>query len=419
LQTALSENESRTEDVKKRFITMAVGNINNLKEMQRQLQENIDLGKVHLQAEKKADEKLILLEGWVPVENDPDLVRVLETQDVYYIGGTPEKDDMKAPILLKNNKFAKLFEPIGEMYSLPNYQELDLTPFFAPFFMLFFGLCLGDTGYGLLVLIGTLVARNKVSPTLKPILSLASFFGVSTVICGIIGGTFFGIPLLDMEWTWLTSFKKVMLNSDQMFNLALIIGGVQVLFGMFVRACGSVIRYGWLYSLERWGWPFLLISGGGLMLKIKFGVPLPEMICYFLYAVLGICLIFIFVLIDPKRNPLINIGVGLWNTFNMATSVLGDLLSYIRLFALGLSGSVMGLVFNDLAMKLSGDTPVVSQLVMIIILLFGHSINIFMSSIGAFVHPLRLTFVEFYKNSGFEGGGKPYKPFRYIQTEES
>jgi V/A-type H+-transporting ATPase subunit I len=120
----------------------------------------------------------------------------------------------------------------------------------------------------------------------------------------------------------------------------------------------------------------------------------------------------IFIFNTPKRNPLINIGAGLWNTYNMVTGILGDLLSYIRLFALGICGGVMGFVFNDLAMQLSGDIPVVSQIVMLIILLAGHSLNIFMSGLGAFVHPMRLTFVEFYKNAGFEGGGKKYKPFK-------
>jgi V/A-type H+-transporting ATPase subunit I len=128
--------------------------------------------------------------------------------------------------------------------------------------------------------------------------------------------------------------------------------------------------------------------------------------------VLGIACLFIFILNTPKRNPLINIGAGLWNTYNMITGVLGDLLSYIRLFALGICGGVMGFVFNDLALQLSGNIPVVSQIVMLIILLIGHFLNIFMSGLGAFVHPMRLTFVEFYKNAGFEGGGKKYKPFK-------
>jgi V/A-type H+-transporting ATPase subunit I len=102
----------------------------------------------------------------------------------------------------------------------------------------------------------------------------------------------------------------------------------------------------------------------------------------------------------------------------MVSGLLGDLLSYIRLFALGICSGVMGFVFNDLAMKLSGDAPpVVSQLIMILILVIGHGLNIFMSALGSFVHPMRLTFVEFYKNAGFEGGGKKYKPFKFIERE--
>jgi len=108
----------------------------------------------------------------------------------------------------------------------------------------------------------------------------------------------------------------------------------------------------------------------------------------------------------------------LWNSMNMATGLLGDLLSYIRLFALGLCGGMMGFVFNELAIELSPTFPVARQLVMLIILLIGHGLNLFISSLGAFVHPMRLTFVEFYKNAGFEGGGKKYKPFKYISTEK-
>lgn len=124
----------------------------------------------------------------------------------------------------------------------------------------------------------------------------------------------------------------------------------------------------------------------------------------------------VFVLNNLKRNPFINIGAGLWDAYNMATGILGDLLSYIRLFALGISSSVMGFVFNDLAINMSGDIPVLSTIIMLIIMIFGHGINIFMGGLGAFVHPMRLTFVEFYKNAGFEGGGKKYKPFKSVHS---
>jgi len=131
-------------------------------------------------------------------------------------------------------------------------------------------------------------------------------------------------------------------------------------------------------------------------------------------VILGIAALGIFPFNNPKGNIFMNIGAGLWDSYNMITGFAGDLLSYIRLFALGLSSAILGLVFNQLAMNLSPDVPVVGQLVFVIILLFGHGLNIFMATLGALVHPMRLTFVEFYKNAGFIGGGKEYKPFRKI-----
>jgi V/A-type H+-transporting ATPase subunit I len=153
--------------------------------------------------------------------------------------------------------------------------------------------------------------------------------------------------------------------------------------------------------------------GGTAALDATVGLN-PQVVKYLYYGFGGLGGLLVFILNDIKRNPLINVGAGLWDSYNMATGLLGDVLSYVRLFALSISGSVMGFVFNDLAIKLSGDIPVVSPIIMIIIMLFGHGINIFMSALGAFVHPLRLTFVEFYKNAGFEGGGKKYNPFASI-----
>ena len=108
----------------------------------------------------------------------------------------------------------------------------------------------------------------------------------------------------------------------------------------------------------------------------------------------------------------LNIGLGLWDAYNMVTGLLGDMLSYIRLFALGLSGGVLAMVFNNIAVQMSPDDPVLGPIVMVIIFLFGHALNLFMNALGAFVHPLRLTFVEFFKNAGYEGGGTAYKPFK-------
>ena len=99
----------------------------------------------------------------------------------------------------------------------------------------------------------------------------------------------------------------------------------------------------------------------------------------------------------------------------MATGVVGDLVSYVRLFAIGLCGAIIGQVFNALSVGLSGNIPVLSWIFMAVILLIGHGLNIFISALGAFVHPVRLTFVEFYKNAGFEGGGRKFTPFKHAE----
>ncbi|HRZ98771.1 MAG TPA: V-type ATPase 116kDa subunit family protein [Paludibacter sp.] len=418
LDVLINDYRAAIENEKSELVNLAVENKLALKEFQAQVIGDIDYSKVLLHTRSEADDKVMLLEGWCPEESENQLNTYLDASGIYYETTIPTEED-KVPVKLKNNKFAKLYEMIGELYDMPNYHELDLTPFFAPFYMLFFGLCLGDAGYGFILVLVAIFARSKVKPSLKPILSLLAWLGGATVILGTISGTFFGYNLLESEIPWLESIKKFMLNPDQLFYTALIIGVVQIMFGMIIKAVGKMRRFGLADSLSTWGWIIAILGCGGTYLFSSYGGIQPEIAKWAYIISGGIGGLLIFVLNDIKRNPLINIGAGLWDTYNMATGLLGDVLSYIRLFALGISGAVMGFVFNDLAIQLSGDIPVVSPIIMIVIMLIGHSINIFMSGLSAFVHPMRLTFVEFYKNSGFEGGGKKYKPFAQYKEEES
>lgn len=406
------------QQAKKELRLLAEENYTGLQNLQLQIQGEIDFKKVILHTSAEADNKVMLLEGWSPADKATELESYLESSGVYFEVNDPAQDD-KVPIKLKNNRFAKLYEVIGDLYDLPNYHELDLTPFFAPFFMLFFGLCLGDSAYGLLFLIGAIIMRKKAKPAMKPIFELLIWLGSSTVLMGFITGTFFGFSLLDADIAWLERFKGIMLDPNELFYTSLILGVIQILYGMIVKAVGIVIRFGWAASLSTWGWLLLLIGAGGTYaLNSTVGLD-PQLTKYLYYGFGGAGVLLVFILNDIKRNPLINLGAGLWDAYNMATGLLGDVLSYVRLFALGISGSVMGFVFNDLAIKMSGDIPVVSTIIMITIMLIGHGINIFMSALGAFVHPLRLTFVEFYKNAGFEGGGKKYKPFANLQNSDN
>ena len=378
--------------------------------------EDIDYDKALVNTHKEADDKVMLLEGWVPNEKKEPLIEHLDKNSILYVVDKPVKED-KVPVLLKNKPFSSKFEVLGELYSLPKYQELDLTPFFAPFYMLFFGFCLGDVGYGLLMAGASLLLKPKVRKELKSVMSLVFYLGLSTILFGLIGGTLFGIPLyetgLPVYSTLAANFEAQGTDINQLlFYLALVFGGVQILFGMFLKARNEIMQFGWGFAIGTIGWITLLLGLIGLFVFSELTAIPFEQLSIPLYILLGISGLLILPLNNLGRNIFMNVGVGLWNTYNMVTGILGDLLSYIRLFALGISSAIMGFVFNSLAVEMSGSIPVLNILIMVIILVIGHGINIFMSGLGAFVHPLRLTFVEFYKNAGFSGGGKQYNPFR-------
>lgn len=387
-----------------------------LRSYRQQLLQDAELDMAIDRTSAEADDYLRVLGGWIPSELAEQLNHFLNEQGVYYLSESPVPGD-KVPVLLTNSKFSKKFEMLGELYSLPGYSELDLTPFFAPFYTIFFGFCLGDVGYGILITLAALIARRKVGQELKQVASLVSYLGLSTIVFGFISGTAFGIPLYETGLPVYRQLQQMFVANNTninsiLFVLALVLGGVQILFGMGIKAANETIQFGFKYALSTIGWMILLIGVATIMgLNRLAGLPMDSMKPV-LYAVLGVSGILILFLNSPGKSIFLNFGLGLWNSYNMVTGVLGDLLSYIRLFALGISSAILGFVFNSLALSLSGS--VIGVFFMIIILVLGHGINLFMSGLGAFVHPMRLTFVEFYKNSGFMGGGKKYKPFRKL-----
>ena len=404
----LDAERAETENAMKE---LAENSIPDLKAAQVRTSQLVDFDKVKLSADSLAGNKLMLLEGWVPAENAQQLNDFLKSSEVYYEISDPVPGD-NVPIQLNNKGFFKLFEPIMKLYMLPKYNELDLTPFFAPFFMLFFGLCLGDTGYGLFILLGIsgyrLIAKS-ISPSMKPILTLVQLLGLSTAICGLLTGTCFGFNLYNINVPFIQKMKEViMLDNQQMFNLSLILGAIQIIFGMTLKAVNQAIQFGFKYAISTIGWLLVLVSTA-----VAFAAPGVMAMGGTLHlAILAVGGLMVYLFNSPGKNIFLNIGLGLWDTYNMATGLLGDILSYVRLFALGLSGGILAGVFNSLAVGMSPDNVIAGPIVMVLIFVICHSINIFMNVLGAMVHPMRLTFVEFFKNSGYEGGGKEYKPFK-------
>lgn len=407
--------EQQIDTINKQLDQLAASSMEILQLTIDQIHHEINFKSVVLQAHSGAEDKLRILEGWVPEDNEPELVQQLENEGIYFTKSKPAAED-NVPILLKNNAFSKLFELVGSLYSLPSYREIDLTPFFAPFFMLFFGFCLGDAGYGILMMIATLILRAKAKPNMKPVWTLGFLFGISTVIMGIVGGTVFGVMIVDLKFSWLGIIQKIILDQNQLMYFSIALGLIQIVFGMCLKAARAAKIDGIKYALSTIGWIIIILGVGGAFGLSEYQVINPELAKYLMIGFGGMGGILALFFNSPGKNIFLNFGLGLWDTYGTVTGLLGDVLSYIRLFALGLSSAVLGSVFNKLAFELTGQIPVLSVIFTILILLVGHTINFFMAALGSFVHPLRLTFVEFYKNTGFEGGGKKYTPFRKAEN---
>lgn len=409
LKAAVENLISDINNIESNINELAKKSISDLEVAQKKIYSEIEFSKVVLTGDSLADNKLVLLEGWVPEVKSEDVKSFMDNQGAYYEISAPTPED-NVPILFKNDKFSRLFEPIIRLYMLPKYNELDLTPFFAPFFMLFFGLCLGDTGYGAFMVLAVTVYRlmaKNISSGMKPILTLVQILGASTMVCGLLTGTCFGFNLYDIQLPFLQKMKEtIALDNQQMFNLSLILGGIQIIFGMMLKAVNQTIQLGFKYAVGTIGWIFVILSSA-----IAFAGAM-EMggTVHMVFVVAGLLMAYLYN--SPGKNVFVNIGLGLWDSYNMATGLLGDILSYVRLFALGLSGGILASVFNSLASGMSPDNVIAGPIVMVLIFVLGHSINIFMNVLGAMVHPMRLTFVEFFKNSGYEGGGKEYSPFK-------
>ena len=388
--------------------------------------------------------KVLIISGFFQSKQEEKIKAFLEKEDVAYFIEEPTEED-ETPIKLKNGKLASLFEPVGNLFSLPGYTEIDVVPFFAPFFAFFFGICLGDLGYGLIIVLLCLFALLKVkNKGLRNIVKLGLILGICTGIAGFMLNGFFGtqiikadgsagMPIFESIKNYVTFSNPADRTGPMVF--AILLGVAQLLLGYILNAYSRCKSDGWQGLFQPLG-TILIMLGAVVLVMVwmykptevnpfeKFAVgPIP--IGEWLIAVGGgtvaglvklmtilvaVGVVFVLLFNNIGSNFFIRPVKGLWEMYNIVTGLLSDLLSYIRLFALGLAGGLLGSAFNDIALMLKDVFPggiVLTILVMII----GHTLNFLLNAIGSFVHPLRLTFVEFYKAVGFNGGGKPFIPF--------
>ena len=392
-------------------IASAKERIPELEEERAQLYSQLDLHLAGAAAVPAAEDTIVTLVGYAPTESDAAVTEALNKTGVFYLKEAAAVED-NPPIQLKNNWFVRQFELLTDMYGRPDYNEFDPTPYISVFFLLFFAMCMGDAGYGLALVIGGILLKKTEMKDMAP---LVTILGIGTFVVGIVMHTFFGVDIAALPWipSWL---KAVMITGtiagfEAQMVLALVIGVVHLCLAMVVKTVYATRNKGFLGSLSTWGWT-LLIVGGVVVGSLTMALSVPAQVTKWIVIVLGVLsALGIFLFNDINRNPLKNIGSGLWETYNTVTGLLGDVLSYLRLYALGLAGGMLGKAFNDIATMTLGDGGL-GYIPFAIILIIGHALNLAMCCLGAFVHPLRLNFLEFFKNSGYDGKGRAYRPIK-------
>lgn len=348
---------------------------------------------------------LDLIEGYVPskfLKSFEEAIQLICGDDYYLYKKEADRNSHEVPIMLKNNKFVGPFEMLTEMYSMPKYNEIDPTPFFAPFYFIFAGIMIGDLGYGLLVFIGSLLALKffNLDKATKRFMTFFNYLSISAMIFGLVFGSFFGgiIPLP----TLINPAEDIM----EMLMLSLLLGGVHIFFALGIRAYMDIRDNkpkDAFYDVGLWYMALIGAIGYGLSKAVSMNPIVVKILFYaMIIAMVGIVLTGG----RSEKTTLAKFGWGVYALYGIS-SYIGDFVSYLRLMALVLSGSFIGLAVNMIAGMLFGSS-IIGKLFAIVIFLVFQAFNCFLCYLSAYVHTARLTYVEMF-NKFYEGGGVPFK----------
>ena len=351
-------------------------------------------------------DKVSLIQGWIAYSDNDELTRIVKDTlgEDYYLSFAEVKDEEidDVPIRLKNNDLNKSFENITEMYSLPRYNEIDPTPLLAPFFLIFFGMMVADAGYGLLILIGSLVALKvfNLDDSQKQFAKFFMYLSIPTIIFGFIYGSFFG-DFINLDGVKLIDPSK---DVNTILVASVVFGVIQIFFGLGIKAY-VLIRDGRpldaLYDVGSWVLTLVSIGvfamGSGSLATIgKYGM------------IVGMIAI---VLTQGRHMKSVGgkLGQGLYALYGI-TGYVGDLVSYTRLMALGLAGGSIAGALN----LIIGMFPTVALIILgPVIFILAHIFNLGLSLLGGYVHTCRLEYVEYFSKF-YEGGGRPFEPFKTL-----
>ena len=404
--------------------------------------ETIDADRLAASGDLTYTASAFVLEGWVredEVEKTEQAIK--DVTDAYSFETRDPIEGEEPPSVVKNNKFVKPFEEVQTLYSRPAYGTIDGTPYMTPFYILLFGLMLSDTGYGILLMLGSWLYIKKKKPTgMSAGISRVLFWGgLSTIAWGVLIGSFFGITRTDTSGGVFTMigqfFDRIgifpawidpMKNSMAMLGLCFGLGILHIVAGYLVGAIDRFSKGDWKAAIfDQISWVLItlgLVIGflpaitgmAGSPIDLPKAVTMPALIA----AGVGALMVVLFKGRE-KKNPLKRLVSGVGGLYDI-TSVLSDILSYARLFALGIATGVIGQVFNMLSNMLTGSSNIVfailGAILCIVLVIVLHTFNVAINALGAFVHCARLQYVEYY-GKFYESGGKEFRPLSYNNTK--
>lgn len=382
--------------------------------------------KLECEANTSCTETSYILEAWVPVDKTEKLDKALSESPLALMYEIREPlEGEKPPTYVEDNAVVEPYQSVTNMFSVPAYGEINPNPFVAFFFFLFFGMMLADAGYGLVLMILTGIVLIKQRPpkgqaSLIKIVFMGSF---STVIWGIIFGSYFGYSATDLGiWCWFNPIEEPM----NMLFLSLGMGIFQMCFGLGINMVAMFKQKKPLDAISgTLSWYFMLLG-----LALAFGsslikaIAIPSWVSTVGYVLLGagVLLLMISGALHKKGASMVS---GAFARLYDIINFFSDLMSYTRIFGLGLASAVIGMVFNEIGALMMNMIPIkaIGVVVTAIVFIIGHVFNIGINALGAYVHNSRLQFVEFF-GKFYTGGGELFRPlgcemkYYYIHNQE-
>ena len=376
------------------------------------------------------DTSVFRLEGWVRSDEMDKVEKALKSvTDAYYTEYRDPTEDEIPPTVLKNDTFNTPFESLITLYSLPNARGIDATPYMTPFYIFLFGVMLSDTGYGLILSLGSWLFLKLKKPKggAADLAKVLFWGGISTMVWGVLVGTFFG---LDFDVLFGTTDKFPLLidptgNPVGMLLFCLLLGIIHLVCGHLIKIKMCLADKDWQSAVfDNLSWVLILLGLVlvGLPMASTFFDPPFELGWYnalhlntvgLVLILAGSAMVLLFKGRD-KKNPISRLASGLGGLYGV-TSYLSDILSYARLLALGIATGYLAMVFNTLCTMLMGGSGVmkfVGFIIAVVLLVALHLFSIAINTLGTFVHCARLQYVEFF-GKFYEEGGRAFKPLQY------